>query len=66
MEQKKRNGRRMMCEYCGHKKTELVETPEVGVFICGDMLIIFDYSIGEIASVEKVNFCPMCGRKLDA
>ena len=53
-----------MCQYCGHKKTILIETAEVGVFIRGDNLLLADYTIGEVASVEKINFCPMCGRSL--
>ncbi len=55
-----------MCEYCDPipEKIVLIETPEVGVFIRGDKLRIADYTIGEVVSVEKINFCPMCGRSL--
>jgi len=57
-----------MCEYCDPipEKIVIIETAEVGVFIRGDNLRIADYAIGEVAAEEKINFCPMCGRKLDA
>jgi len=55
-----------MCEYCDPKKTVIIETAEVGVYINGDKLRIADYAIGEVAAEEKINFCPMCRRKLDA
>ena len=54
-----------MCECCGKGcQTIIIETPDCGVFLHNGVLVAVDYTTGNIATEEKINFCPMCGRSL--
>ncbi len=53
-----------MCDFCRNKK-KIIDGKENLVFFGAKNNMMFDNSDGkEIAGAVKINFCPMCGRKL--
>lgn len=53
-----------MCEFCSYKK-KIIDGKENSVLFGAENNMMFDNSDGkEIAGVVKINFCPICGRKL--
>lgn len=62
-----------MCEYCDdyHAPTELIREP-IDLGVAGDWYMMIDVEDGELKFSwrdaeysRKINYCPMCGRKLD-
>jgi len=61
----------MSCEYCGKEK-ELLDTNEIGngvlLSIQGNKLVggaYYDCGYFSAGSDITINYCPMCGRKLE-
>jgi hypothetical protein len=54
-----------MCEYCNNERQVIVDTPDCGVFVNRGKLVVYDYALRDVTE-ENINFCPMCGRKLEA
>lgn len=59
----------MKCEYCyGAKPLKIGETDDKGIDICyPNELLVYGYDIhgfGSNGLSVKINYCPMCGRKL--
>jgi hypothetical protein len=53
-----------MCDFCRNKK-KIIDGKGNLVFFGAENNMMFDNSDGkEIAGAVKINFCPMCGRKL--
>ena len=54
-----------MCEYCEHGEV-VVESAAAGVYVeCGKIKLKSYYYTNDI-EYENINYCPMCGRKLEA
>lgn len=58
-----------MCEYCEKpNKTIVTHVSGVSAFVGGDRLWLRYYSENEdrtYLNAEAINYCPMCGRKLN-
>ena len=53
-----------MCDFCRNKK-KIIDGKGNLVLFGAENNMIFDNSDGkEVAGAVKINFCPMCGRKL--
>ena len=53
-----------MCEFCSYKK-KIIDGKGNSVLFGAENNMIFDNSDGkEVAGVVKINYCPICGRKL--
>lgn len=53
-----------MCEFCRYKK-KIIDGKGNSVLFGAENNMMFDNSDGKkIAGVVKINFCPICGRKL--
>ena len=53
-----------MCEFCDGKK-KIIDGKGNSVLFGAENNMIFDNSDGkEVAGVVKINYCPICGRKL--
>lgn len=53
-----------MCDFCRNKK-KIIDGKGNLVLFGAENNMIFDNSDGkEVAGVVKINFCPICGRKL--
>lgn len=53
-----------MCEFCNGKK-KIIDCKGNLALFGAENNMIFDNSDGkEVAGAVKINFCPMCGRKL--
>ena len=54
-----------MCEYCEHGEV-VVESAAAGVYVeCGKIKLKSYYYTNDI-EYENINYCPMCGRRLEA
>ena len=55
---------RNMCDFCRNKK-KIIDGKGNLVLFGAENNMIFDNSDGkEVAGAVKINYCPMCGRKL--
>nr|DAT74285.1 MAG TPA: Rad50 zinc hook motif [Caudoviricetes sp.] len=53
-----------MCEFCSYKK-KIIDGKGNLVLFGAENNMIFDNSDGkEVAGAVKINYCPICGRKL--
>jgi hypothetical protein len=60
-----REARDVMCEYCEHGEV-IVESAAAGVYVeCGKIKLKSYFYKNDIEH-ENINYCPMCGRKLEA
>lgn len=63
-----RKPRKRKCEYCGKPNKTIVSRFGVSAFVGAHRLVLrFDNVEPEhiLVSFELINFCPMCGRKLE-
>lgn len=52
------------CEYCNkHKALHIIPFSDTGAYVSAKHLV-YECDCG-IQQIVKINYCPMCGRKLD-